>query len=189
MENQNENTKEQIIETPATQTEVTINQEKLNLYIEELKLDQNLSFGVVAGLAASIVSAVLWAVITVATEYQIGYMAIAVGLIVGFTVRWAGKGFDKIFGIAGALLALLGCLLGNFLSMIGFIANAQELGYFETLSLFDYSLITDLMIETADPMDLLFYGFAIYEGYKFSFRKLTEQEIMANAVDHAGDAK
>jgi len=27
------------------------------------------------------------------------------------------------------------------------------------------------------PMDLLFCGIAVYEGYKFSFRRLTPQEI------------
>lgn len=26
-------------------------------------------------------------------------------------------------------------------------------------------------------MDLLFYGIAIYEGYKFSFRQIIEQEL------------
>jgi hypothetical protein len=26
-------------------------------------------------------------------------------------------------------------------------------------------------------MDLLFYGIALYEGYKFSFRRLSDQEV------------
>ena len=33
------------------------------------------------------------------------------------------------------------------------------------------------MVETFHPMDLLFYGIAIYEGYRFSFRELLEDEI------------
>ena len=33
-----------------------------------------------------------------------------------------------------------------------------------------------LLIETFDFMDLLFYGIAIYEGYRFSFRNMTEEE-------------
>jgi hypothetical protein len=36
-----------------------------------------------------------------------------------------------------------------------------------------------VLLETFQPMDLLFYGIAIYEGYKFSFRQLTEQELAA----------
>ena len=40
-----------------------------------LKDRQNLPLGLLAGLGAALGGAVLWAVITVATEYQIGYMA------------------------------------------------------------------------------------------------------------------
>ena len=161
---------------------VTINQEKLNAYIEQLKLDQNLSVGVVTGFVAALISAALWALITVSTGYQIGYMAIAVGLIVGFTIRKFGKGFDQVFGIAGAVLALLGCLLGNYLSMVGFYAREESINFFELLMGIDTSIIPDIMIESFSPIDLLFYGLAIYEGYKFSFRQLTEQEILENGV-------
>lgn len=109
-------------------------------------------------------------------------MAIAVGFIVGYSVRYLGKGIDQVYGIMGAGLALLGCLLGNFFSLVGFAANAENLGYLETLSSIDYSLIPTIMTETFNPMDLLFYGFAVYEGYKFSFRPITEEEIKEHAT-------
>jgi hypothetical protein len=43
----------------------------------------------------------------------------------------------------------------------------------------DYSLVPQIMIDSFSPMDILFYGFALYEGYKFSFREITEGEIVA----------
>ena len=63
------------------------------------------------------------------------------------------------------------------LILIGFIANSEGLGYFETLSLFDYSQLIPIMTETFSGMDLLFYGIAAYEGYKFSFRTFTEKDL------------
>lgn len=102
-----------------------INEEKLMYYKEKLRLEQNLILGMGAGAAACLVSAFLWAVISVATGYQIGYMAIAVGLLVGFAIRFVGKGIDPIFGIMGALFALAGCLLGNFFNIIALLS--QEL--------------------------------------------------------------
>ncbi len=172
---------EQETENIETQANASIDQAKLDQYMEKIKLDQNLLMGILGGLVAMIVSGALWAAITVATNYQIGYMAIAVGLIVGFTVRYLGKGIDQIFGIIGAVLALLGCILGNVLSIVGFVADAEGLGYFETLGIVDYSLVPGILIESSGPIDLLFYGIAIYEGYKFAFRKITEQEILENA--------
>ena len=183
IEEPDEEPKEQTAEEASEGKEISINQVKLDRYIEQLKLDQNLPMGVLAGLVASVVGAILWAVITVVTEYQIGYMAIAVGFMVGYSIKIIGKGIDNIFGIIGATLALFGCLLGNFLSLVGFFANAEGLGYFETLSMIDYSVIPGVMMESFDIMDLLFYGFAIYEGYKFSFRRITDEEIIEHAAE------
>ena len=155
-----------------------INQKKIDRHIEKLKSNQNLPLGFFIGLIASIVGAILWAAITVATEYQIGYMAIAIGLLVGYVIRYSGKGIDNIFGISGAVLSAFACLLGNFLSIIGFAANEEKLGYLETLRLIDYSIIPEIMVSTFNPIDVLFYGIAIYEGYKFSFRKISEDELL-----------
>ena len=183
MENQPDLNKEQLIENPAAPAAaLQIDQGKLNQYLERLKLEQNLPLGFLAGAVACLAGAGLWALITVITEYQIGYMAVAVGLMVGFAIRYAGKGIDQIFGIMGAGLSLIGCLLGNFLSMVGFAANSENVGFIDTLVSIDVSVIPQVMMDTFSPIDLLFYGLAIYEGYKFSFRPITEEEVAKNAV-------
>lgn len=146
--------------------------------VERLRMEQRPIPGFVAGLAAGIIGAVLWGVITVVTGYQIGYMALAIGAVVGLAIRKFGNGIDAAFGVMGGAIALFSVLLGNFLSIIGFIANAEGLGYIETLLLFNYSYLPDIMMETFSVIDLLFYGIAIYEGYKFSFRVISEKKIL-----------
>ena len=145
--------------------------------IEKLRLEQNLMSGIVSGLAVGIAGAILWGIITVATKFQIGYMALAIGAGVGFTIRKFGNGIDQIFGYWGAGISFFSVLLGNFLSIIGFITNSEGLGYFETLLAFDYSYLPQVMKETFSLIDLLFYVIAMFEGYKFSFRKITEKRI------------
>ncbi len=154
-------------------------QEKVQRYMDGLHKEENLLLGLLLGLAAAIVGGVLWAVIAVSTGYTIGYVALAVGFMVGFAVRFGGKGMSQIFGIGGAILALLGCVLGNFFSVIGFIASEGNVGVFEVLGFIDVSAAFALLQETAQPMDLLFYGIAIYQGYRFSFRNLTDEELAA----------
>lgn len=144
---------------------------------EKLRLEQRYSLGITAGIVTGIIGALLWGAITLATGYQIGYVALAIGAGVGLSIRYAGKGVDQVFGITGAIIAILSCLLGNFFSIIGSIANAENLQYIETLLLFDYSLLIPIMQETFSVMDILFYGIAGYEGYKFAFRALTEKEV------------
>lgn len=145
--------------------------------LNKLRSEQNFPKAVLVGLIAGLIGAIVWAAITVITNYQIGYMAIAVGAGVGFAVKIAGKGIDQKFGITGALIAIISCVLGNFLGIIGYIANAETLGYLETLTLFDYSQFIPIMTETFSGMDLLFYGIAGYEGYKFAFRTIEPEDL------------
>ncbi|MBV6645632.1 MAG: toxin-antitoxin system YwqK family antitoxin [Cyclobacteriaceae bacterium] len=140
--------------------------------LAKLKPHQDLVYATVGGFFLSVICALIWAVITVTTEYQIAYMAIGVGLAVGMGVRFFGAGVDPIFGYIGAFFALLGCLLGNLFSQVGFIAQAQSLGYFETLTLLDIDTIILIYQESFSIIDLLFYGFAVVEGYKFAFRSI-----------------
>ncbi|HSY60660.1 MAG TPA: hypothetical protein VK796_02240 [Cytophaga sp.] len=149
---------------------------------EKLRLEQNLIAGLLAGLAAGLIGAVLWGVITVVTEYQIGYMAVAVGAGVGFSIRYFGKGLDQIFGVCGAVIAIVSCALGNYFSLIGFIANMGAIGYIDAFFVFSPEVIVEMMKENFNPMDVLFYALAAYEGYRFSFRVVEETPVDLNAA-------
>jgi len=167
---------ERIDDTEAVEHNTVMNKLS-NKNIEKFKSEQDLPKALIAGVLVGIIGAILWGAITVVTGYQIGYMAIAIGAAVGFSMRFMGKGIDQVFGISGGAIALLSCVLGNFFTIIGFIANSEGLGYVETLMLFDYGQLIPLMSETFSAMDLLFYGFAAYEGYKFAFRTFTEKDL------------
>ncbi len=145
--------------------------------VEKLRMEQKLIPGILSSLIVGVLGAILWGTITVSTEFQIGYMAVAIGAAVGITLRKFGNGIDKVFGIWGAAISLFSVLLGNFLSIIGFLANSVEFGYLETLIRFDYTFLPEIMSETFSVMDVFFYGIAVYEGYRFSFRVVTEKDI------------
>lgn len=144
--------------------------------IRHFKSEQNLPFAAGAGVVTAVVCALIWAVVTVVTSYQIGWMAVGVGFAVAFAVR-QGKGIDPSFRFLGAGLALAGCILGNALSLVGFIAHHEEMGYFEVIGALDFGKFPSLMMETSSPMDLLFYGIAIYQGYQFSTRSITPEDL------------
>ncbi len=155
---------------------------QLQYALEKLRSEQNIMMGLVAGAIAALVGAGAWAAITVITEYQIGWMAVGVGFLVGIAMRTFGKGIDKVFGILGATLALCGCGLGNLLAVCGMIASAQGMGFLDVLSELDLNAVSALMKATFSPMDLLFYGIAVYEGYHLSLRQLTQQEVAASVT-------
>ncbi len=149
---------------------------------EAFRKQQDMSYAIVGGLASSVLGAVIWALITYFTHYQIGYMAIAVGLLVGFGVRYFGSGIDFPFGVVGALFAVFGCLLGNLLSQIGFIAETESMGYFEVIPYLNMDLVISIYKDSFSPMDVVFYGIAGYEGYRFAFRPIEADQIKNGSV-------
>lgn len=131
--------------------------------------NQNLVLGVVAGVVAAVIGAVIWAVITVATEYQIGWMAVGIGFLVGYAIRYFGKGTDTMYGVAGSIIALLGCIAGNILTMVILVASHEHVEVATLLSRLTPGIAVDLFKDSFEAMDLLFYGIAVYEAYKYSF--------------------
>jgi hypothetical protein len=144
---------------------------------QRLKSEQNLVLAALAGGVAALLGACIWAAVTVTTNYQIGWMAVGVGFLVGYAVRSFGKGIDKGFGIVGAGWSLAGCAAGNLLTIVGTISNQQNIPIVNILERLDLEIVASLMQATFNPMDLLFYGIAVYEGYRFSFRQVSQADL------------
>jgi hypothetical protein len=139
--------------------------------------EQNIAAGVVGGAIASLVGAAAWAAVTIATGYQIGFMAIAIGFLVGFAVRLLGKGIDPAFGVIGGALSLVGCAVGNLFAVTALAAAHEGITFAQAISMLDPRLAYELMVAFFSPMDVVFYAIAVYEGYKLSFRQVTQEEL------------
>lgn len=139
------------------------------IYSTVAKTEGNFFGSVIAGFFAAIVGAIAWAAVAFFTGYNIGWLAIGVGFIVGYTIRKVGQSSDKKFGVMGALLALFGCIFGNLLTVAAYITIEEGVGFFEVLGILDPIVAVQIMMETFSLFDLLFYGLALYAGYKYSF--------------------
>jgi hypothetical protein len=130
-----------------------------------------LPLAIAAGLGAAVAGAALWAVVTVLSNYEIGLMAVAIGFMVGRTIIAIAKHGNPTLGAISAVLSLLGCLLGNLLSAVGFAAQAWHADYFAVLTRLTPDLAVRLFTVSFGYMDLLFYAIGIYEGYRFAARR------------------
>lgn len=138
--------------------------------IDDMRSNQNFALAIPAGLFAALVGAVLWALFVYFTEMQLGLIAIAVGALTGFAIRYAGQGVDKPFGILGGVCAALGWALGTVLCDIGFAAREAAIPFLEALTRLGFGGSLSLALSASDGMDILFLAIAVWEGYKFSFR-------------------
>jgi len=73
----------------------------------------------VASASLGAVGAIAWAAVTVITDYQLGLLAIGLGLLAGFGAAYGGKG--KKFQVIGASCAAGSYFLGQFLIVIALV--------------------------------------------------------------------
>lgn len=144
----------------------------------KLLREQNLPLAIVAGLATALAGAILWMGIVVATGMELGLVAIAIGAGVGYAVRYAGKGVTNVFSIVGAVCTLLSCIAGQSFAVIHAIAVDQQEGFMDALNQVGISRILESIGENSNVISYVIYGIGIYEGYKFSRRRVTHQELI-----------
>src|ERR1051325_9612884 len=74
----------------------------------------------------------------------------------------------ETFRNSGRVSRTLGCILGNYFSLIAFASAEQHVPFFTMLNSADPSKVISAMWEDFVSMSILFYALAAYEGYKFS---------------------
>src|SRR5260370_32371244 len=112
-----------------------------------------------AGPAAALAGALAWALITVVTHYKVGLVAVGLGFLVGGAVRRFGGAGSQPHAVLSAILALLGCALGNLLSACALIAVERNESILPLVLavLGTPSFASQVMVATLSPMHLLFY--------------------------------
>jgi hypothetical protein len=131
---------------------------------------ENLLLGILAGTFAALLGALIWMGVAVATGWRGGFVALAIGAMVGAAVRYVGNGTGMIFGVAGALLTLMGCLGGEVLAELQFSVTPQH-DFYDVLSRADWGQLLTNIFARMDAIMYLIYAIGIFEGYKLSIRK------------------
>lgn len=135
--------------------------------------------GAGAALVAAVVSGVLWGLIVKWSEYEVGFVAWAIGFIVGTAVAFAVAGRRglpyQVVAVAGALL---GIALGKYLSfalVIQDVAGEQgaSIGLFSS-DMFD--LFSEELGTVFGWFDLLWVGLAVVTAWRILEPEEPERE-------------
>ena len=151
-------------------------------------MTRRLVLGTLGAIAGAMLGAIAWGAITAATNFQIGYMAVGVGFLAGYGMRTLGGGRDAADGLIAGIVALLGCLVGNVLAIVMTVTTHQHLPAAETarisfMVLTHPALAYKLLSESFNVMDVLFYGIAIYAGYRTAMKPPAAPEAPETGAD------
>lgn len=117
------------------------------------------------GLVGAIAGAAVWAGIAIATDFEVGYVAVLVGFLAGYGVRrGAGRGRTLLLRGIAVGCAVLGLLLAKFIIIVQVVAAAVlrqdgiEVPYFDTIW---FKVVWELFPDTLTPFDALWLFLAI----------------------------
>jgi hypothetical protein len=142
--------------------------------MDDTQRGTGLGRGIGFGLGAALVGAAAWAILTVVTDYKIGLVAVAIGFLVGLAMQRSGS-TDPRLPYAGAVIALIGCFLGDVFTDAHALAsvvndNGGNTSTTEVLRkmLEDPRLFWDVYKAGFAGLDIAFYAISAYEGFKFA---------------------
>jgi hypothetical protein len=144
-------------------------------YSQLMKKKQNLVMGIVGGVAGLILGVGVWTGTMVLISYKLDWMALGVGLLIGYSIRLLGKGVDRKFGIIGALLSCIGSISGNLLTACIIFAHGKSISLISVILQLKPSTVLYFLKAVIGPFDVIFCIGAVLIGYYFAFKPLKGQ--------------
>ena len=124
--------------------------------------------GFLGACAAAIVAGIIWGLIVILTNYEIGYLAIGVGVVAGYGVYFAsGKKGGPVLQILASISSIVGIVIGKYVTFYHFFRQgateaAKEQGADPTELLNQFTLFSGNMISSfIDNIGSMFGGFDI----------------------------
>ncbi|MEV7522875.1 hypothetical protein [Streptomyces sp. NPDC091371] len=124
----------------------------------------NIGLGIAAAAVTALAAGAAYGGLMGAIEYQIGYAAAAVGLLVGLVaVRLGGR--NPILPVISALLTLGGVYFGYLLAAAIYVSKHEAIPIAELFTS-ELANLNQYYIDNFDPISVLFYGFGAYAAFQ-----------------------
>ncbi len=85
---------------------------------EVLLSEQNFAAAVIVGAVATVLAAAIYGIVVARWDFSYGFAAAGIGIAVGISMQYLGRGIDTKFAVAAAVYTVAGCLLGNVFRVV-----------------------------------------------------------------------
>lgn len=140
---------------------------------------QSVFHGLLAGIAAIVLFAIAWSLITEIGNRFLPWLSLLLGVLVGLAIRRGGQGFDWRFPLLAAALTVLGSLLGLIVVSAGTTAAELETSTFTILRNVTTLTWPVFFSEVVTLADIIYAGFAAVIAAFLSQRRLNRREFQA----------
>ena len=129
----------------------------------------NLIGALILGVLAGLIASGIWYTIVVLTGYEIGYVAIGIGYLIGYAVRiGSGRKRAASLQVLSGSIALLSLLVANYFTFLHFLRKAlleQKVQGYDGHFFFISPLHPMFLHNLVSPIGLLIWAFALYIAF------------------------
>jgi len=147
---------------------------KVNAAFEDETKNPNILFAIIAGAIGGVIGGVIWYFVAIITGWEIGYVSLGLGYLVGLGVYWgAGKKRGHQLQIISALIAVVAIIVTEKFVLDYFLNdyirnNPVEFPGFSVGQSISVSFFEPEFWENfISPIGLVIYAVGIYLAYNF----------------------
>jgi len=127
-----------------------------------------LGIAVSSGVVAALIGSLLWAILVGFVGIRLRFVAIGIGALTGYAVRFHGRGSSELFGLIAMLCAGFGCILGDLVGGTIVMAYAYHIPWLRVLDRITLDVAREIMFNTFTFLDFIFYFIAMCFAYRFA---------------------
>lgn len=140
---------------------------------------QNFAAAIIIGAGATVLAAALYGILTAIWNFSYGFVAAAIGIIIGISMQYLGRGIETKFAVAAFLYTIAGCVLGNLFRVIMSMSIGSATSPLEVWRTNEFSLLAGRAQSYISLIDLVFWFVAVWLAVFLVKRPLSRKERIA----------
>ena len=146
---------------------------------DKLISKQNFAAAVIVGAVATILAAAAYGIIVATWAFSYGFVAAGVGIVIGLSMQFLGRGISMKFAVVATVYAIIGCVLGNLFRVIIELAQANATSPIDALRNNSLSVLAEWSVSDVSFVDLVYWFVAVFCAVFLAKRPLSRSERLA----------
>jgi dipeptide/tripeptide permease len=146
---------------------------------DKLISEQNFAAAVIVGAVATLLAAAAYGITVATWAFSYGFAAAGVGIVIGLSMGFLGRGISRKFAVAATLYTITGCVLGNLFMIIMNRARGTATTPIDVLQNNSLSVLAEWSVSGLSLIHLVFWFVAVFAAVFLAKRSLSRSERLA----------
>jgi hypothetical protein len=156
--------------------------QKVHELADKLISEQNFVAAVIVGAVATLLAAAAYGIIVATWAFSYGFVAAGVGIVIGLSMQFLGRGISMKFAVVATVYAITGCVLGNLFRVIIELAQSNATSPIDVLQNNSLSVLAEWSVSDVSFVDLVYWFVAVFCAVFLAKRPLSRSDRLATSL-------